>query len=305
MKLKGYFYGCVSSATYGLIPLFALPMIRKGMAYDSILFYRFTLAALLLGVFLALRRGSLAVSRREVIPLVVLGVLFALAAQFLFWSYNFLSVGIASTILFIYPVFVAVLMAVLFREKVSWVTSAAIVLAFTGVAMLYGGGGGRLDPFGVALILASALSYAVYIIVVNKSVVREMDGTKLTFYAMSFSAVFFLVKSLATGGLQPFPDSGALVDSVMLSLFPTIVSCIAMVYAVHCVGSTSTAVLGALEPVTAVGVGVLIFGEAFTADLALGMLLIVAAVTMIILSDSIRRRSGLLLRRFRERLGWQ
>ena len=303
MKLKGYFYGCVSSATYGLIPLFALPMIRKGMAYDSILFYRFSLAALLLGVFLALRRGSLAVSRREVMPLVILGVLFALAAQFLFWSYNFLSVGIASTILFIYPVFVAVLMAVLFREKVSWVTSAAIVLAFTGVALLYGGGGGGLDPFGVALILASALSYAVYIIIVNKSVVREMDGTKLTFYAMSFSAVFFLVKSLVSGGLQPFPDNGALIDSVMLSLFPTIVSCIAMVYAVHYVGSTSTAVLGALEPVTAVGVGVLIFGEAFTADLAVGMLLIVAAVTMIILSDSIRRRSGLLFRRLRERWG--
>ncbi len=291
MKVKGYFWGCLSSSTYGLIPLFAIPILGKGMLYDSLLFYRFTCTSLLIAIMMLFKKESFAITRKDLLPLISLGVLFALSAQCLFWGYQYLAVGTAATILFLYPVFVALLMAVLFKEKIPKISQLAIVIAFLGVSLLYKGENGTtLNPFGVGLLLLSAFMYALYIVIVNKSSVRNMAGSKLTLYAMVFSSIFFLVKSLLSGGIQAFPDTMSVVDLVMLALLSTVISNIAMVYSVQYIGSTATAVLGAMEPVTAVCVGIFAFNELFTKNLAMGILLIVIAVSLIVLSDFISKK---------------
>lgn len=291
MKVKGYFWGCLSSSTYGLIPLFAIPILGKGMLYDSLLFYRFTCTSLLIAIMMLFKKESFAITRKDLLPLISLGVLFALSAQCLFWGYQYLEVGTAATILFLYPVFVALLMAVLFKEKIPKISQLAIVIAFLGVSLLYKGENGTtLNPFGVGLLLLSAFMYALYIVIVNKSSIRNMAGSKLTLYAMVFSSMFFLVKSLLSGGIQAFPDTMSVVDLVMLALLSTVISNIAMVYSVQYIGSTATAVLGAMEPVTAVCVGIFAFNELFTKNLAIGILLIVIAVSLIVLSDFISKK---------------
>lgn len=291
MKVKGYFWGCLSSSTYGLIPLFAIPILGKGMLYDSLLFYRFTCTSLLIAIMMLFKKESFAITRKDLLPLISLGVLFALSAQCLFWGYQYLAVGTAATILFLYPVFVALLMAVLFKEKIPKISQLAIVIAFLGVSLLYKGENGTtLNPFGVGLLLLSAFMYALYIVIVNKSSIRNMAGSKLTLYAMVFSSIFFLVKSLLSGGIQAFPDTMSVVDLVMLALLSTVISNIAMVYSVQYIGSTATAVLGAMEPVTAVCVGIFAFNELFTKNLAMGILLIVIAVSLIVLSDFISKK---------------
>lgn len=291
MKVKGYFWGCLSSSTYGLIPLFAIPILGKGILYDSLLFYRFTCTSLLIAIMMLFKKESFAITRKDLLPLISLGVLFALSAQCLFWGYQYLAVGTAATILFLYPVFVALLMAVLFKEKIPKISQLAIVIAFLGVSLLYKGENGTtLNPFGVGLLLLSAFMYALYIVIVNKSSIRNMAGSKLTLYAMVFSSMFFLVKSLLSGGIQAFPDTMSVVDLVMLALLSTVISNIAMVYSVQYIGSTATAVLGAMEPVTAVCVGIFAFNELFTKNLAMGILLIVIAVSLIVLSDFISKK---------------
>lgn len=291
MKVKGYFWGCLSSSTYGLIPLFAIPILGKGMLYDSLLFYRFTCTSLLIAIMMLFKKESFAITRKDLLPLISLGVLFALSAQCLFWGYQYVEVGTAATILFLYPVFVALLMAVLFKEKIPKISQLAIVIAFLGVSLLYKGENGTtLNPFGVGLLLLSAFMYALYIVIVNKSSIRNMAGSKLTLYAMVFSSMFFLVKSLLSGGIQAFPDTMSVVDLVMLALLSTVISNIAMVYSVQYIGSTATAVLGAMEPVTAVCVGIFAFNELFTKNLAMGILLIVIAVSLIVLSDFISKK---------------
>ncbi len=289
MKLKGYLYGCISSASYGLIPLFAVPMMRKGMDIDSILSYRFACASVVMCIMLLVRRISLRITLKEFFLLAILGTVFASSSQFLFLGYNYLTVGIASTILFTYPAFVALIMFLLFRERISFVTLASIVLAFIGVALLYLGDGqsGPVSLLGVIIILLSSLSYGVYMIIVNKSKVRHMNGTKLTFYAMMFSSFIFTAKALVAnnGHLATFPDVTSAVCLLSLALVPTIISGITMVKSVHYVGSTITAVLGAMEPLTAVLVGIIAFSEKFTLSLAAGMILIIGAVTIIVLAD--------------------
>ena len=227
MKLKGYLYGCISSASYGLIPLFAVPMMRKGMDIDSILSYRFACASVVMCIMLLVRRISLRITLKEFFLLAILGTVFASSSQFLFLGYNYLTVGIASTILFTYPAFVAHIMFLLFRERISFVTLASIVLAFIGVALLYLGDGqsGPVSLLGVIIILLSSLSYGVYMIIVNKSKVRHMNGTKLTFYAMMFSSFIFTAKALVAnnGHLATFPDIISAVCLLSLALVPTII----------------------------------------------------------------------------------
>ena len=287
-KFKGYLCGCISSAAYGLIPLFAIPIMRKGMDIDSILSCRFVCASAFMCMMLLLRKVSLKVSFKELLTLAILGVVFSGSSQFLFLGYNYLSVGVASTILFVYPAFVALIMFGVFKEKISWITQLSILMAFIGVGFLYWGDKitGNLSILGIVLILLSALSYALYMVIVNKSCVKDMNGTKLTFYAMSFSAVFFTAKALLTDGhIEPFPDLRSVVDLVCLAIVPTAISGITMTYSVKYVGSTATAVMGAMEPVTAVLVGIIAFSEQFTLNLATGIFLIIGAVTLIILSD--------------------
>ena len=118
-----------------------------------------------------------------------------------------------------------------------------------------------------------------------------MPGRKLTFYVFIVSTSLFFIKAQAGTGIQPIPDLPSFINLVLLA-FHNWVSNITLVQAVHHIGSTLTSVLGATEPVTAVCVGVLVFGEPFTPHLALGILLIIVAVTLIILSNSIAEKNS-------------
>lgn len=193
-KSRGCVLGAVAAASYGLNPLFTLPLYGAGMGVDSVLFYRYLLAAAMLGALMLVRRQSFAVRRRDLVPLAVMGLLFSFSSLFLFESYNHMDAGIASTILFLYPVLVAVIMAVGFHEKVSRITMLSILLAFTGIAMLYKGGGEPLSFLGVALVFLSSLCYAVYIVGVNRSSLRGLPTEKLTFYALLFGLSVYVVR---------------------------------------------------------------------------------------------------------------
>ncbi|WP_301705415.1 DMT family transporter [uncultured Parabacteroides sp.] len=288
-NLKGFAFGILTSATFGLIPLFTLPLMAKGMQFDSILFYRFLFAALALTGIMAAKKESFHVEKREIPVLVLLGFFYTASAMFLFWGYNFMSAGIATTLHFTYPIFVTLIMLLVFREKTSWITLMAIVLAICGVARLsINEGEMKLSAVGVFIVLLSAVGYALYIATVNKSRVQRMTGRKLTFYVFIVSTILFAIKAGTNEGIQPVPDIMSLVNLILLAIVPTVISNITLVLAVHNIGGTLTAVLGAVEPITAVCVGVLVFSEPFTPDLATGILLIIIAVTLIILSKSIQ-----------------
>lgn len=283
-KVKGYICGILAAVSYGTNPLGALNLYADGMNTNSVIFYRYALATTILAVILAVQRKSFAVTKREFTVLTVLGALMAASSLTLFASFNFMDAGIASTILFVYPVMVAVIMAVFFKEKVTAITVISITMALSGISLLYkGGDGATLSVIGVLLVVASSLTYAVYIVVVNKSSLR-MSSIKLTFYVLLIGTFFIILYSFLGKGaqLQPLTTMHELTYALVLAVFPTIISLILMVVAVHNVGSTPTAVMGALEPITAVCIGVFVFNEEFTMRLACGCVLILVAVILIV-----------------------
>lgn len=282
-KLRGTVCGIAAAVFYGTNPLGAMNLARDGITTNTTLFYRFTIAMLILGVMMAVQRKSFALTRRELGTLAILGVLMGSSSTSLYFSFNFMDVGIASTLLFVYPIMVAVIMATLFREKVTLATAVSIGLALGGIALLnHTADGSSLSVVGVTLVMVSSLTYAVYIVVVNKSSLR-LSSVKLTFYVLLFGAAAILAFTLATGGsVQLLTTPRQWLFAVQLAVLPTVLSLVLMVIAVHDIGSTPTAIMGALEPMTAVAIGVVCFGEAFTVRLAVGIVLILAGVLLII-----------------------
>ena len=292
-KLIGTVCAVGAAVCYGTNPLGALNLYAEGMNTPSVLFYRFGLAWVIIALVMAFKalRGkeSLRVTRTEFRTLTALGLLFIASSLTLYLSFHHMPAGVASTILFTYPVMTAAIMALFFREKIRLATVVSIALALAGVLLLYWGDpGGALSTVGVVLVLVSALTYALYIIVVDKSPLR-MSSFKINFYVLFYCAAGMALFALLSGQplmLPPSPRAWLWVS--WLAVVPAIMALVMMVYAAKYLGSTPTAILGALEPTTAVLIGIFVFGEPFSIRLLIGIVLILSAVTLIVLSKTDR-----------------
>ena len=291
-KLIGILCAIGAAVCYGTNPLGALNLYAEGMNTPSVLFYRFGLAWIIIAVVMLFRKESLRVDRREFRTLTALGLLFIGSSLTLYLSFHLMPAGVASTILFTYPVMTAAIMALFFREKIRFATVASILLSLLGVMLLYwGDSGGTLHLGGVILVLVSALTYALYIIVVDKSPLA-MSSFKINFYVLFYCAAGMALFALLSGQplmLPPTPRAWLWVS--WLAVVPAIMALVMMVYAAKYIGSTPTAILGALEPTTAVLIGVFVFAEPFSLRLLLGIMLILAAVTIVVLGKARRTQS--------------
>lgn len=288
VKVKGYALGALAAAAYGMNPLFALPLYKDGMDPYSVLFLRYLFAIPILGIMLRVRGRSFAVARRDVLPLVAMGLLLAMSSLSLFLSYNYMEAGIASTLLFVYPIMVAVIMAIFFHERITAFTATCILVALTGIALLYkGSDGATLDTTGVVWVMVSSLSYAMYIVGVNRPRLKGIATLKLTFYALVFGISIFIYCTDFCRTIT-LPSVWYMWGNVVaLALFPTAISFLCTTQAIQYIGSTPTAILGALEPLTAVFFGVLVFGEALTPRLVFGIIMIIAAVSALVAGGSV------------------
>ena len=282
-KVNGLLYGLLSSASFGLIPLFTIPAMQAGMQFESILFYRFLFACLALGGILLVNGQSFRIKRQDIPSLFLLALLYLMSAVFLFWGYKFMASGVATTIHFMYPVLTTLIMMLFFKEKKSgW---RIVASAVAGVYFLSGGDTktGSFSFLGLFIVLLSALGYALYLVTMSQLKIGQMKGLLLTFYVFLFGGILLFIGTETISQLQPISKWHTAGNLILLALIPTVVSNLALVRAVKSIGSTLTSVLGAMEPVTAVCVGIFLFGEAFTTSIGVGIALIIAAVIVIIL----------------------
>ena len=289
-KAKGYIVGAVAAASYGTNPLFALPLYEDGMSPDSVLFFRYLLAIPVMGLMLAFRRGwnEFKINGRQALQLSVMGVLMAMSSLSLFMSYTFMDAGIASTLLFVYPIMVALIMSLCFREKFTLSTAFCIVMALGGISLLYKTSDGTsLSLAGTLLVMVSSLTYAVYIVGVNQSKLREMPTLKVIFYVLLLGVVVFIVKIGFTGDFSYPHNILAWLEVLGLAVLPTAISFICTTRAIQLIGPTPTAILGALEPVTAVAIGATLFGEVLTPRIIIGILLILLAVSLVVAGNNV------------------
>ena len=281
----GYPAGIITGITYGLNPLFGVPLMKNGASVESILFFRYAIAVLFLGGFLLLSRQSLKISWKQAVVLLILGILYTSSSIFLFEAYNYIASGLATTLIFLYPVLVAIIMVFL-RVVPSWPVWLSIFLTFVGVVIMTQGDSSQaINPTGVILSLGSALVYALFIVIINRSkIIKDISNTLLTFYALSVGAIIFMGKIMIsdTGITNGLTGNMAWLNLIGLAILPTIVSTATLAIATRNIGATKASVLGAFDPVTAILIGTVVFGEPLTTNIIVGILLSVAAITFMI-----------------------
>lgn len=283
-KVKGFAAGIIAAICYGTNPLGTLQLYADGYNSGSVLVYRYLLAVIMFALVMLYRKEHFGIKWGHAIRFAFLGAFFSMSSATLYVSFHYMAAGIASTLLFVYPIMTAVLMTTFYHEKVTWTSSAAILLAVAGVGLLYQGDGDeKLSTAGFTLVMVSSLLYSMYIISVNRWK-TDMSPIKFTFWVLVFGLLAMLVYCfLSSEQLQLLHAPIDWLCALQIALLPTVLSLFFMTISIKLIGSTPAAIMGALEPVTAVVIGVCVWGESFTFQLAVGILLILAGVTLIIL----------------------
>lgn len=280
---KGYIAALLSSATFGLIPLFTVPLMRIGMGTESILVYRFAIATVVVGIIMLYKGISFRESGKNIRLILALSILYFLSAHFLINGYRAMPSGVATVIHFLYPIMVALLMLILFQQKLNRMGVLDLVLAFTGVVFISGvldEASVQVAPLEIGMVAFSGFCYAVYIVVVNRSGASDIPMWRLTFYLMLFSTIFFALILVGKREVQlpsNFQSWGLL---ALLGIVPTVISNILLIIAIPRIGSTATSIMGVLEPVTAVLVGVFLLGETLSLVTIIGIGIILFAVIL-------------------------
>lgn len=279
----GYLYGILAAAFYGLNPLFALPLYHDGLDTWSVLLFRYLMSLPLLAVIMVFQKCDFSINLREVKELCILGFLMSASSIFLYLAYNHMDAGIASTVLFVYPILTAILMTVVFKERNNMIVWLCLLAATIGIAILSKSDGVvYVTMLGVMLSILSAVVYAFYLTFINKGSLGGMPSVKITFYVMTFGTLL-IVMGVLYNGYVICPEGTGWLCSFGSALFPTSLSLIFTALAIQRIGSTQTAILGAFEPVTAVAIGVLIFGERLSGNSIVGIVMILLAVTTVVM----------------------
>ena len=296
ITINGIFYAVISSMSFGFSPLFSLALIAAGFSDFDILSYRWLIAGLVLMIYALAKKKTLRLnSFDEAWKIILLSALRAITSVTLLIGYINISSGIAATINFMYPVIVTLTMVIFFGEKRSIVDYLAILASIFGVYLLASGDSiiahGGNTKLGLICSLISAFSFAAYYIVMKQVKADKIEVVKFTTWVMLLSAAYFIICALIFNGkLTLITDSKCWLNVLGLGLWATMVSNITGVKGIRRIGPTMTSVLGALQPVTAVILGVLFLGEHLYFRSLVGISIILVAVCIIVMHQKNRKR---------------
>ncbi|MBQ0073439.1 MAG: DMT family transporter [Prevotella sp.] len=282
--LKGVFLATISGASFGLIPLFTIPVINTGMGYCSIIFYRFLFGSLFMLAFLLYKRESLRISFSELWRISILSSIYIVCAVTLFKSYAYITSGVATSLIYTNPIWCALLAIAFCGEKFSWRVTVALLLSFVGVTMLSGlfDDGQVFSALGIFLGLCSGIGYGVYLILLPRLRLGNVSSLKLTFYIFFTAVILLLFYQLPfEGGIDRIEDWTTFTNLLLVGLLPTAFSNICVTMALRMIDTTIVSILGAFEPFTAMVVGILLLHEPFSLITIIGGLLVLASVTIL------------------------
>lgn len=294
IRINGIFYAVISSASFGFSPLFSLGLIAAGLTDFDVLSYRWAIAAIVLMIYAACKKKTLRLNGfDELWKIILLSILRSITSFTLLLGYANIASGIASTINFMYPVVVALCMMLFFGEQKSPANIISILISIFGVYLLASGDGLRVEggntTLGLVCSIVSALSFGAYYIFMKITRADKIEVVKFTTWIMMLSAVYFIICGLIFDGRIKFVTDWKLWLYIAgLGLWSTMVSNFTGVKAVRRIGPTLTSVLGALQPLTAVILGILFLDEHLGIRTVIGIAIIMVTVTFIVVHQHSR-----------------
>lgn len=286
-RTHGIIYALLSSAAFGLMPIFAKIAYSNSSNPLTVLSLRFLCAALILFIYFIITGVNFQLSRRQTVRLILVGVLgYTSTGITLFFSYSYISVGLATTMHFIYPALVIVLNYVFYKEPFTKQNVAALLISVIGVYILIGTKVESIHPVGTALALLSGVTYAASVIGMNHPELKELDNRVTVFYFSLSSGCTLILLTILTNNFSLKLNISYVLSIVGISFISTIVSIVLFIKALKIIGSTSTSILGTFEPIVSIIMGILLFGENITIQIILGTILILSSVMLLAKKDS-------------------
>lgn len=281
-KIYGIIYALLSSAAFGFMPIFAKIIYNNGSNTLTVLSLRFLLAALMLLIYFLIAKINFKVNKTQLLLLALIGFLgYTSTGLTLFYSYNYISVGLATTMHFIYPAIVIILNYFIYKEAFSRNKILALLVSVAGVYILIGIKAQGIRIGGALLALSSGFTYAGCVMGMNNKEIRKLSNLVTVFYFSAFAGLSLFVFTLLSGKMY-FPTNLQTTTSIVgISLISTIISIGLFVKALKIIGASSTSILGTFEPIVSIIMGILLFNEKLTATLIIGTTLILASVIIL------------------------
>lgn len=281
-KIYGILCVVISSIAFGIMPIIVKIAVNNGMNMYSILFYRFSMAVILLFLLIKLKHYSLRLSKKQMLYTILLGVLgYSFTSISLFLSYNYISVGTATTIHFLYPAIVTISTIIFFKDKLSSRKLIALLLSLIGVYMLIGGTSSSFNIKGVSLAALSSVFYSLYIIGISNNEIRKINNYVLTFYISLISSMVMLLFGNVMGGFSFALNPIQLFLMIGLAFISTVLALIMFVAGVKVIGPSNASILSTLEPIVSIILGVLVLGEILTPHIIIGCCFILMSVAFL------------------------
>lgn len=260
--MKGKICLILSALIYGLAPMLAKIAYGGGVNGMTLTFLRTFLMLPLLFVLMLARGRSFRLNKRELFDIIILGVVGgSLSIISLYAAYDYISTGLATTLHFIYPLIIVVVSALIYREKITNMKLAAVMLVTLGI-FLFVDLTSRADKIGVALAVLSGVFYSFYVIYMDHSGLDKMDYVKLTFYLMIIMSAGTFIFGAATKSIGFAEMNGtAWVFAALISFLITIGAIPLFQAGVRYEGASTAGIVSALEPITTIILGALFLGE--------------------------------------------
>ncbi len=280
-KVHGIIYAVSSAVAFGFIPVFAVNAYNAGTNVITAAFLRFFTASLILSGILIVRKTKFVINKKLFWRIAYISIVgYSATCVTLFSSYNYISIGLATSMHFIYPALVTVLSLFVFKEKIGKIKIISLALSIAGVYILASSNEASASMTGAILALASGGFYSLYTIELGKEDIKSMDSLLLTFYVALFSAASTFIFGAATRTFRFDMQPSGIFSIFGLALICTAFAILAYSKAVNLIGPSDTAIFSTFEPVTGVITGIIIFGERLSYTAAAGSLLIILSVLL-------------------------
>lgn len=274
---KGYIYTALSAIIFGLMPLLTKIIIARGATSLTIAFFRVFYVTIVLFFILKIKKIDLHIEKRDWLSVILTSVFGSgLTIIILNESYNHVDTGIATSLHFLYPLFVAILCCFFYGEKIKKKQIISLLFALVGIICFMSKGNGSL--FGYFLAIASGLTYAFYLVKMDKTGLVKMNALKLSFYLALFTTIEIFTINLFMQDVVFKMDAIAYGLLLVLALSSSFLATVLLQEGVLLLGSTKASFICLLEPVTSMIVGILFLGEALTLNKGLGGLAIIISL---------------------------
>jgi drug/metabolite transporter (DMT)-like permease len=288
--LKQFYTGAIfviiCALGYGVMPIFAIYAYRGGVNVITLLFMRFSLAALFFFIYLFLKSIRIKLTLNNLLSLFILGgIFYTLQSMFYFTSVKYIPVSLAVLILFTYPVFVSVLTYFVDKIRLSKEIGISMAVSIGGMVLALGPSIGNVNVYGVMLAVGSAVIYSCYIVLGNR-VVMKLPPLVVSAYVTLFTALCLLIVGLFSKSISFSFSAGAWFPILGIVFFSTIISIIAFFSGMERLGVLKTSIIGMLEPVFSTMFSVVLFHEKLSVIGVLGGALVLYGAGLIILKKS-------------------